>query len=1577
MATIVTRSGKGSPLTNTEVDSNFTNLNTDKLELSGGTMSGDIDGNGNKVLFANVYSATSDLPSASTYHGMFAHVHATGKGYFAHAGSWVPLANASDIVTYTVQDGQLSQNNFTNADHTKLNAIEASADVTDTANVVAALTAGTNVSIAANGTISSTDTNTTYSVGDGGLTTNDFTNADHSKLDGIAALANNYTHPNHSGEVTSTADGATVIADNVVDEANLKISNTPTNGYVLTAQSGNTGGLTWAAASGGGADLYSANESSPTAQPSATGTNAIAIGDSAISTGVRTTAFSKSRAAGYDSIAGAILNNTTSYGTTAEGNIAFGEKAKVTGHGSQGIGKLSVTSGLNSMGLGYTATASGLRSYAFGYGATASGTDSVSIGRSVASTANNQVNIGGSTQDVRISETYTLPKVDGSNGQVLTTNGSGVISFATPASGGGGADLYAANESSPTAQPSATGANAIAIGDLATASGANSFSASFNADASGSGAISLGINSVASGSQSVALGRDAKATGVDSSALSTYSRASGMQSAALAINSSSTSYGSSGRYSVAIGNLSKATQQSSIAIGNTAISTTASQIALGGATDTVKISNTYTLPTADGSNGQVMTTNGSGVISFATAGGGSPDLFDESYDGSATKPSASGTNSVAIMQEATTSGSFSLAAGWRAKADGLRSTALGYSLASGSNSLAMNVDNNGIGATGSNSVAICRDTRATATNAIAFGQYNTASHNNSHTFGYNVQSSATNQVSIGGDTQDVRISETYTLPKVDGTASGQVLTTNGSGTVSWAAASGGGGADLYAAETTGSSNPTASGTLAIAIGSGTTVSGNQAVGVGRSSTVAGFRAAAFGGDNIASAEKSLALGFGASSSGTRGVAINGAVTGQDSIAFGTNSYVQSNYATAVGYNADVSGASGTALGSNAQVTASDAVALGNSRAASANSIAGGINQNSTSYGTSGVNTVAFGTQAKATNNSAVSIGQSSIASGYQSAAYGYNAVASGQDSFAGGPTTDATATNSTALGKGAQATHANATSVGYNAATSTTNQVSVGASGYAVKISGNYTLPTADGSNGQVLTTNGSGVISFATAGGGSPDLFADNDVDATAPSATGNNSVAIGPNSEANSADATAFGYRSEAKASKAVAIGEGRAGGASATAISIGTTSTAYGATGVRSIAMGYQAKATGLDSTALSQNSVATATNSIALGKSLASTQNGFAVQINNNTTSYGASGVFGSTAIGDTAKATGSVAFAMGQGSIASGSKSLALGTGATASASNSVAIGYNTTANVADGVAVGGSGKQVKISGNYTLPTADGTSGQVMTTNGSGVISFATAGGGSPQLFDENVAAWVTSSHLPSATGDNAIAMGREATATNRNTIGIGGYAKATGQEAMAFGAAAASGVDSLAMQIGQSQTTYGSSGTQSLAIGVYNRSTATETIAIGRQNVVSHNYSIALGKDIGSTAVSQVSIGGSTQDVRISETYTLPKVDGSNGQVLTTNGSGVISFASAGASTTFGAVGTYGLIGDGNESGGATNYTVGQTIAGSHLNRAYAVYNFTYNTITALSGTWRCMGYGGTGYYGTLWCRVS
>ena len=46
MSTITTRAGKGSPLTNNEVDANFTNLNTDKAELSGATFTGDVTSTG-------------------------------------------------------------------------------------------------------------------------------------------------------------------------------------------------------------------------------------------------------------------------------------------------------------------------------------------------------------------------------------------------------------------------------------------------------------------------------------------------------------------------------------------------------------------------------------------------------------------------------------------------------------------------------------------------------------------------------------------------------------------------------------------------------------------------------------------------------------------------------------------------------------------------------------------------------------------------------------------------------------------------------------------------------------------------------------------------------------------------------------------------------------------------------------------------------------------------------------------------------------------------------------------------------------------------------------------------------------------------------------------------------------------------------------------------------------------------------------------------------------------------------------------------------------------------------------------
>ena len=54
-----------------------------------------------KLYYSNVWSTLSGLNtvSPSTYHGMFAHVHETGHGYFAHAGAWIQLLDTTSKLT--------------------------------------------------------------------------------------------------------------------------------------------------------------------------------------------------------------------------------------------------------------------------------------------------------------------------------------------------------------------------------------------------------------------------------------------------------------------------------------------------------------------------------------------------------------------------------------------------------------------------------------------------------------------------------------------------------------------------------------------------------------------------------------------------------------------------------------------------------------------------------------------------------------------------------------------------------------------------------------------------------------------------------------------------------------------------------------------------------------------------------------------------------------------------------------------------------------------------------------------------------------------------------------------------------------------------------------------------------------------------------------------------------------------------------------------------------------------------------------------------------------------------------------
>ena len=59
------------------------------MRITGGV----IESYGSQNKIPSLYSNAASLPNAGTFHGMFAHVHATGRGYFAHAGNWMELVN--------------------------------------------------------------------------------------------------------------------------------------------------------------------------------------------------------------------------------------------------------------------------------------------------------------------------------------------------------------------------------------------------------------------------------------------------------------------------------------------------------------------------------------------------------------------------------------------------------------------------------------------------------------------------------------------------------------------------------------------------------------------------------------------------------------------------------------------------------------------------------------------------------------------------------------------------------------------------------------------------------------------------------------------------------------------------------------------------------------------------------------------------------------------------------------------------------------------------------------------------------------------------------------------------------------------------------------------------------------------------------------------------------------------------------------------------------------------------------------------------------------------------------------------
>jgi len=599
-------------------------------------------------------------------------------------------------------------------------------------------------------------------------------------------------------------------------------------------------------------------------------------------------------------------------------------------------------------------------------------------------------------------------------------------------------------------------------------------------------------------------------------------------------------------------------------------------------------------------------------------------------------------------------------------------------------------------------------------------------------------------------------------------------------------------------------------------------------------------------------------------------------SGNGSIAIGSTATSTAEIAAAFGYGTDATGQGSSALGYLAQAAGSRAIALGNSRAGGTDSFAAQIGTNSSSYGAIGNNGTAIGMLTKANGLDFV-FGRSSIASG------GSGSLSLGMDNTSSGG-------GAVTIGKNNTASHIDAVVIGQGASSSAADEITLGHTDQTVRISSSYTLPTSDGTNGQVLTTDGSGAVTFADAGGGASEYTIDDKTAAytvvsgdlgkiinctsgtftitlTAAATLGSGFHVTIWNLSTTSSDAITIDPNAsetiDGKSTFILRRGEG---------VEVVCDGTNF-QTGKKKAMRGHA------DNIPASYIPVASGNISLAMG--------GRAT----------ASGSLRSIAIGDNATASNTESLAMQNTATASGSASIAIGKSTTASASNGLAVGYNAQA-VSGSDATALTNSRASGASSFAAAIANNTSSYGATGANSiamGELAKATAtdsvaiGSGASATQSQNFAV----GHGASATGTNANAFGRLSVASGSASHAFGLQANASGSYATAIGRGSgvvaqasgsgstsiggsySSGTDSLAAAITNSTSSYGATGANSvalgqlakatgangLALGRETEATATQAVAVGRNVVASGSYSAAFGTDSTASANYSTVIG--------------------------------------------------------------------------------------------------------------------
>ncbi|WDG78036.1 YadA-like family protein [Pseudomonas chlororaphis] len=773
-------------------------------------------------------------------------------------------------------------------------------------------------------------------------------------------------------------------------------------------------------------------------------------------------------------------------------------------------------------------------------------------------------------------------------------------------------------------------------------------------------------------------------------------------------------------------------------------------------------------------------------------------------------------------------------------ANGKYATAVGYLSVAGIQATAL-----GTQATAANySIAIGALSKTSADGAIAIGGYPAAGVANA----VGAQAAATNAIAVGSGSSVVSTATSGIAVGNGATVNGAFGIAQGDGIISGAT---GQNVAIGSSGTTANSSTAAGG--AVAIGRGQKATGNGAVAIGDPNVANGTGAVTMGADNTAAGNLA----------GT--IAANGAV--------------------AIGNANSAIGQGSVALGNASNAAAAGAVALGDTAVANnTNDVA--IGSKSTTAAphtgtTAQFGATAAGVQAAASTNGVVSVGAAGTERQIQNVAAGVisatstDAINGSQlNSVVTGVNNLGTTTAST-LGGGATYSSATGNITGFSqpinsvsatgAVTGPTGQTTVAAALTALNTNVNNTANIAvkyDAAGGTKITlgaTGGAGAgapvtitnLAPATLNATSTDavngsqLFATNTTvnninngagikyfhtnstlaDSTA---TGTDSVAVGPTANATATNAVALGNGATAGSANSVALGSG----ASATGTTLGTAAYGVGGTATTGGEVNVANGANGRRITGLAAGSSATDAVNVSqlnkVGQDTATALGGGAA-LDANTGAWTAPS-YSTNSISVTGSNTGPLV------STNVGAALNNLNTSVTNTAA--VAVKYDD-ASTKTQVTFNPAGTSVKLTnvaaGALNASSTDAVNGSQLFATNQTVDNIVNNGAGIKYFHSNSTLA------DSSATGQDSVAIGPLASATIANGVALGANSSATGTTL----ANAAYGVGGAATAGGEVNIANGANGRR--ITGLAAGSSATDAVNVSQLNKTGQDTATALG----------------------------------------------------------------------------------------------------------------------------------